>query len=84
MDTVVLACTHFPLVEAELAAAAPRPLTFVHGGEGIARRIAYLTQGQGWPASPPSGKAVFTRLDNSVATLAPALADFGLTQMEAL
>ena len=29
VDTIVLACTHFPLVEAELAAAAPRPLTFV-------------------------------------------------------
>ena len=84
MDTVVLACTHFPLVEAELAAAAPRPLAFVHGGDGIARRIAYLTQGQEWPASRPSGKAVFTRLDNSVAALAPALADFGLTHMEAL
>jgi len=84
MDTVVLACTHFPLVEAELAAAAPHPLTFVHGGEGIARRIAYLTQGQDWPSAHPSGKAVFTRLDNSVAALAPALADFGLTQMEGL
>jgi glutamate racemase len=84
MDTVVLACTHFPLVEAELTAAAPQPLTFVHGGEGIARRIAYLTQGQEWPASRPSGKAVFTRLDNSVASLAPALAELGLTQMEPL
>lgn len=42
IDTVVLACTHFPLLAAELAAAAPRPLTFVDGGEGIARRVAYL------------------------------------------
>jgi len=84
MDTVVLACTHFPLVEAELAAAAPRPLQFVHGGDGIARRIAYLTQGQDWPASFPPGRAVFTRLDSTVATLAPALADYGLEQMEAL
>jgi len=84
MDTVVLACTHFPLVEAELAAATSQPLTFVHGGDGIARRIAYLTQGQQWPASRPSGRAVFTRLDDSVASLAPALAEFGLTQMEPL
>lgn len=84
MDVVVLACTHFPLVEAELAAAAPRSLRFVHGGEGIARRIAYLTQGQVWPSSPPPGKAVFTRLDGSVATLATALADFGIDEMEAL
>src|SRR3546814_619681 len=43
MAIVVLACTHFPLVEAALAAASPRPLTFMDGGEGIARRIARLT-----------------------------------------
>ena len=45
IDTVVLACTHFPLVQAELAAAAPRPLAFVDGKEGIARRTAWLSRG---------------------------------------
>src|SRR5690606_11812273 len=29
MDMVVLACTHFPLLEAELRAASPRALTFL-------------------------------------------------------
>ncbi len=43
IDTIVLACTHFPLVEDELAAAAPRPLAFVDGKAGIARRTAWLT-----------------------------------------
>ena len=69
---------------ADSSSAAPRPLHFVHGGEGIARRIAYLTQGQDWPAAAPPGKAVFTRLDSSVAALARALADYGLEEMEAL
>ncbi|WP_340314717.1 glutamate racemase [Rhizorhabdus argentea] len=59
IDTVVLACTHFPLVADELAAAAPRPLAFVDGGPGIARRVAFLTDGQAWPAVP-RGEAVFT------------------------
>ena len=84
MDVIALACTHFPLVEAELAAASPRPLRFVHGGEGIARRVAYLTQGQQWPETPVPGKAVFTRLDQDVAALTPALADYGLDELEAL
>lgn len=84
MDIVVLACTHFPLVEAELAAAAPRPLTFLHGGEGIARRIAYLTQGQDWPAAPLPGRAVFTRLDESVEPLRAALMAYGLDRIEGL
>ena len=84
MDTVVLACTHFPLVESELAAAAPHPIRFVHGGEGIARRIAYLTQGQDWPAEPAEGTAVFTRLDGDIDALRPALANYGLTRIESL
>src|SRR3546814_10355385 len=33
MDTVVLACTHFPLVEDELRAASPQGLHFMHGGD---------------------------------------------------
>lgn len=84
MDMVVLACTHFPLVEAELAAAAPRPLTFLDGGAGIARRIAYLNGDQPWPETPSDGIAVFTRVDESVRKLAPALAGFGLFQINAL
>lgn len=84
IDTIVLACTHFPLVQAELAVAAPQPLAFVDGSAGIARRIAHLTQGQAWPDLPPEGIAVFTRLGAAEAALAPALARHGLTRIEAL
>ena len=84
MDVVVLACTHFPLLTAELAAASPRPLTFVDGGAGIARRIAYLTQGQPWPDAAQPGLAVFTRVDDATRALAPALLTFGLDRIEAL
>ena len=59
IDTVVLACTHFPLLESELRAAFP-DVTYVHGGEGIARRIAYLTRGQAWPTTPSPGLMLFT------------------------
>ena len=38
MDTIVLACTHFPLVRGELAATVPRPINFVDSGEAIARQ----------------------------------------------
>ncbi|MFM9735948.1 aspartate/glutamate racemase family protein, partial [Streptomyces niveiscabiei] len=46
IDTVVLACTHFPLIEADLAAAFGPGVRFIDGSDGIARRIAFLTQGQ--------------------------------------
>jgi glutamate racemase len=82
IDTVVLACTHFRLVEPELRAA--RPLTYVDGADGIARRIAFLTNGQIWPEVAPEGVAVFTRVDGQVEALRPALARFGLTRIEPL
>ena len=59
IDTVVLACTHFPLLEKELLRAFPNVST-VHGGDGIARRIAHLTRGQEWPAAPSKGLMLFT------------------------
>jgi glutamate racemase len=81
IDVIVNACTHFPLVERELAAAAPHPVRFVDGGPGIARRVTELTKGQSWPESAGEGLAVFTRLDESVEPLRPALARHGLTQV---
>ena len=61
IDTVVLACTHFPLLEDELRAAFPK-VCYVDGGTGIARRIAWLTREQPWPASAPQGLMLFTGL----------------------
>ncbi|QHL91355.1 glutamate racemase [Sphingomonas changnyeongensis] len=82
MDVVVLACTHFRLVEPELSAA--RPLTYLDGADGIARRIVHLTQGQDWPAAPVPGTAIFTRLDPRTEALRPALARFGLQKIDQL
>lgn len=48
IDTIILACTHFPLVQEELQAAIDRPIQFVDGSKGIARRIAHLTEGIKW------------------------------------
>jgi glutamate racemase len=84
VDTIVLACTHFPLVEAELAAAAPRPLVFVHGAAGIARRTAWLLRDHIWPAGPGEGTAVFTAPSPSIQAYRNGLAGFGLTRLETL
>ena len=84
IDTVVLACTHFPLVEDELQAAAPRPLAFVDGKEGIARRTAWLLRGHEWGEEAPEGRAVFTRRDASWHAYEAGLAAFGLTRVGTL
>jgi glutamate racemase len=41
-DTIVLACTHFPLLKSELTEAAPRAIHWVDSGNAIARRVASL------------------------------------------
>ena len=82
VDVIVNACTHFPLCTPELLAAAPRPIAFVDGGPGIARRIAHLTQGQTWPGIPAPGTAVFTAEPDPALT--KALAHHGLTRTERL
>lgn len=84
IDVVVNACTHFPLLEGDLEAAAPRPLRFVDGGPGIARRIAFLTQGQDWPASPGRHRLVFTRLETRERAIGAFLATRGFGEPEQL
>jgi glutamate racemase len=81
MDVMVLACTHFPLLADEIADAWPG-IAQVDGGPGIARRIAYLTQGQPWPEAPPPGIAIFTRASPS--SLRNALTRFGIEEVDLL
>lgn len=81
IDTIVLACTHFPLLQDELRVAFPG-ITYVDGGPGIARRIAWLTRDQAWPATPSPGLMLFTST-----TRTPSLAElarFGIGQVSTL
>ena len=84
VDTVVLACTHFPLVEEELAAASSQPVRFVDGKEGIARRTAWLLRGKVWPDEPAEGVAVFTGRNTDVEAYRAGLARFGLNRVMTL
>ena len=84
IDTLVLACTHFPLVAEELAAAAPRPLAFVDGNDGIARRTAWLARDIAWPGERAEGVAVLTGPLDTAEPLRPAFARYGLTRIEKL
>lgn len=47
VDTVVLGCTHFPLVRESLAAAMPEGVAWVDSGEAIARRVEQLLRQPG-------------------------------------
>ncbi|MGQ0660237.1 glutamate racemase [Sphingosinicella sp.] len=84
IDTVVLACTHFPLVREELEAASPRPLAFVDGAAGIARRTQWLTRDLAWPKVPSEGRAVVTGALEAAEPYRAGFARFGLTRIDKL
>jgi glutamate racemase len=67
IDVVALACTHFPLLAAELAAAAPRPCVWLDSGEAIARRVAHVLIAE--QGSTRVGRAAFTSADGAHASL---------------
>ena len=80
IDTVVLACTHFPLVQQELAQAFGPGVAFIDGSDGIARRIDSLTRQQQWRKTGPD-RALFTRGGIDVDQLGAILETHGLTDV---
>jgi glutamate racemase len=77
IDTVVLACTHFPLLEDELTRAFGPQVSFVHGAEGIARQVARLLGGQEFHRIRPDA-ALTTAPETFGEAYAKALARYGI------
>lgn len=76
VDVIALACTHFPLLAQELAAAAPRACLWLDSGAAIARRVADVTHAVFGGAH--AERAGFTDID-SARTLFPAFTSRGFT-----
>jgi glutamate racemase len=68
-DTVVLACTHYPLVLDRLARVAPWPVTFIDPAPAIARRVVAVTAtGEGGADDPGADASVEPGPDRFLAT----------------
>jgi glutamate racemase len=83
LDTVVLGCTHFPLLGAELAAMSPHPVTWMDSGAAIARRVATMLSAVE-PAvfdDQPVHRAIFTAESPAVERMRNGLAVFGLGEI---
>ena len=72
LDTVVLGCTHFPLLRDFLVAAAPREIQWIDSSDAIARRTAQVASGVATSEAP--GESLVTALDPR---LIAGLARFG-------
>jgi glutamate racemase len=80
-DTVVLACTHYPLLLDRLTSLAPWPVQFIDPAPAIARRALELI---GTPAGPAAGeraRIAFTSGRPASPALTASLAGFGLGEV---
>ena len=86
LDTVVLGCTHFPLLGPELAAAARYPVAWMDSGAAIARRVATLLNGRDARPDGPrlAHRAIFTAETEAVDRMRAGLRRFGLDEVEFL
>jgi glutamate racemase len=84
-DTVVLACTHYPLLLDRLTRLAPWPVRFIDPAPAIARRaLELMGTPLGTPPAAPAGeraRILFTSGREPSPALAAALAGFGLGQI---
>jgi glutamate racemase len=79
-DTVVLACTHYPLLLDRMEKLAVWPVNWIDPAPAIARRVVDLL-GPPAPGGPPlRARSVFTSGRPPAPTLAAALARFGLAE----
>lgn len=85
-DTVVLGCTHFPLVAEELQLVLPSGTRLVDSGAAIARRTAWHLANLEQPAVLSSEKnlAYCMAITPKVATLWPVLQRYGFESLEKL
>ncbi len=77
-DTVVLACTHYPLLLDRLRRLAPWPVNWIDPAPAIARRVLDLLGPPAAEALPRPARLVFTSGRAPSPALARALAGFGI------
>ena len=75
-DTIVLACTHYPLLLERLERLAPWPVTFIDPAPAIARRVVDLSGPVTGPAAGGAATIVFTSGRPPSPALEAALAGF--------
>ncbi|MDY0972761.1 glutamate racemase [Siccibacter turicensis] len=84
-DTVVLGCTHFPLLADELLAVLPEGTRLIDSGAAIARRTVWLLEHEApQAASADSNIAYCMAFTPETAQLMPVLERYGFKKLEKL
>ena len=80
-DTIVLACTHYPLLIESFERLAPWPVRWVDPAPAIARRVVELVGSANGAEAATPARAIFTSGREPSAALTGALARFGLNEI---
>lgn len=84
-DTVVLGCTHFPLLREELQQVLPEGTRLIDSGAAIARRTVWLLEHESPDAkSADKNEAYCTAMDEAVAQFLPVLQRYGFPLLKKL
>ncbi|EXU76429.1 glutamate racemase [Erwinia papayae] len=84
-DTVVLGCTHFPLLNDELSQVLPPGTRLVDSAAAIARRTAWLLENEAPEAKSAESNLVFCMdITERVVQLMPVLRRYGFERLEKL
>lgn len=84
-DTVVLGCTHFPLLREELQQVLPEGTRLIDSGAAIARRTAWLLEHEAPEVHSSQQNVAFcTELDGEAVQLSPVLRRYGFPLLEKL
>lgn len=85
IDVLVLACTHFPLVRAQIEKACPaHVLHIIDTGEAIAKQVLRLSSGEKEDKNSPDGRVLLTGGKANRKAYAPVLQKFGFTKVNTL
>jgi glutamate racemase len=79
IDTIVLGCTHFPLLLEELSACVPKPIHWIDSSAAIAKRVSSLLRIP--QVSEPEFHAVFTEMNPEVKKLESYLSQLGFLKI---
>lgn len=86
LDTLVLACTHFPLLRDELSRCLSPRISLIDSGAAIARRVEFLLANHPIKDAAPApvhhvNVALFTKATGEIEQLRPALGQFCLPEI---
>ena len=89
LDTVVLACTHFPLIRQELQHALPHIANWIDSSEAIANRVGFWLHELGIregddQLKQENHRIIFTREPDAAAKLAPLLKKLSIKETDIL